>query len=287
MVTASNRLHGQVLTPSSSLSLPVPLLSFYKQASAQASGSSLDWSTGDWASGNASRPTPAFGPSRLAGLVLGKLCELRRLMVKMAVEEETMQSDLVESLGNLHKIRYFTLSFISWLDKAIWDAAVLGRSLRYLIVPNINLFVLPSCINPLNLPSLSLLDLYVYDMDVQGMKTLSRLPELRHLKLRTSCTVTIIVHAADCFFQKLESFLLSVSTVQFVLNEDSSVSFTTWNSSRDGMAFGAKKGNECIVAPIVMPNLQVLHFYVDVQALTMVAVIISAWSSSLRFRKSK
>jgi disease resistance protein RPM1 len=122
----------------------------------------------------------------------------------------------------------------------------------------------PSCINRSDLPNLTHLKLKVWDLDEQGLKSLGALPELRHLNLWTSSTATITV--TDGFFRKLRWLSLYRSMVLFVLNEDSSISFTIWGDPEDDVvAFGSQKG--IVRAPAVMPNLQMLEFLVDVRAL--------------------
>jgi hypothetical protein len=160
-----------------------------------------------------------------------------------------MQSDLVESLGKLHKIRHLRLRGACILEKGIWDAAVLPRPLRRL--HELRFTGLPSCINPTNLPNLTHLGpLLVSYMDEQGLKILGALPELCCLSLILRSRVTITVN--DGLFRKLRCLCLHKSMFLFVLNEDSS-------------AFGSQKGT--VQAPAVMPSLQVLHFSVFVKHL--------------------
>ncbi|GJN05171.1 hypothetical protein PR202_ga22779 [Eleusine coracana subsp. coracana] len=174
---------------------------------------------------------------------LGNLHELRVLEVYLGFSEEldesmSIGSDLVAALGNLRKIRHVRLDgYITKPDKAIWDAALLPRSLQY-----------------------------VRRMDEQSLRILGRLPELRDLKLSVWSTITIIIRASeDGCFHKLVSLTIPGAAILFLLNEDSTISFTIWYFT-DEVAFDSKKRDECIVrAPTVMPNLQLLDFHVGVQ----------------------
>jgi hypothetical protein len=193
---------------------------------------------------------------------LGKLRELRVLDCHFDKGlDKSMQSDLVESLGKLHKIRHLRLRGACILEKGIWDAAVLPRPLRRL--HELRFTGLPSCINPTNLPNLTHLGpLLVSYMDEQGLKILGALPELCCLSLMVWSRVTITVN--DGLFRKLRCLCLyNNSMFLFVLNEDSSVSFTLWDINRnDVVAFGSQK--DIVQAPAIMPSLQVLHFSVVV-----------------------
>jgi hypothetical protein len=199
---------------------------------------------------------------------LGKLRELRVLYCKFTkMLDKSKQSDLVASLGNLHKIRHLVLHMpigMGLLEKGIWDEVVLPRRLRRLDIIGRRFSALPSCINPSDLPNLTHLKLEVRDLDEQGLKSLGALPELCHLSLETSSTVTITV-SDGFFFARLRCLVLHESMVLFVLSEDSSISFTIWCYEDDVAAFGSPKG--IVKAPAVMPNLQVLHFEVVVGAL--------------------
>jgi Leucine-rich repeat (LRR) protein len=137
---------------------------------------------------------------------LGKLHELRVLDCSFEEElDKNMQSDLVESLGNLHKIRHLKLNSGGLdvggniLQKDTWD-------LQHLDI-DLTLTGLPSCINPINHPNLTHLDnLFVSDLDEHGLKNLGALPELCYLKLRIyndgiGSSVTITLN--DGFFRKL------------------------------------------------------------------------------------
>jgi hypothetical protein len=202
---------------------------------------------------------------------LGNLHELRVLVCFFEEElDESMQSDLVESLGNLHKIRHLSLYGEDYiLEKGIWDTAVLQRPLQRLGIDALFTGGLPSCINPINLPNLTHVDeLYVSDLDEHGLKNLAALPELCYLKLRIyndgiGSSVTITLN--DGSFRKLRCLDLFGRMFMFVLNQDSSVSFTLWDTNyrNDVVAFGSQKG--IVRAPAIMPSLQVLRFRVDVE----------------------
>ena len=200
---------------------------------------------------------------------LGNLSELRVLRInnnEPNVEESMWQSDLLQSVGNLHKLQILILD--GWFirpeqqpDKDAWDTAVLPRHLRHLILPSVWLYTLPSCIKASCLPSLSHLFLNVYDMDEEGLRILGELPELQYLYLTTMSTVRLTNIVADRCFQKLRSCLFDNSTVPIVLQEDtSSVSLCICNGTDDDVTLssGSKKDGFRVAAPAVMPNLEVL-----------------------------
>jgi hypothetical protein len=110
--------------------------------------------------------------------------------------------------------------------------------------------------------TLTYLELEVSYLGEQGLKNLGALPELRYFSLSAHDTVTITVN--DGFFCKLRSLVLQRSTVVFVLNEDSGISFAIWydEGGNDAEAFGSHNGT--VRAPTVMPNLQMLQINVDV-----------------------
>ncbi|KAL6640819.1 hypothetical protein ACP70R_021942 [Stipagrostis hirtigluma subsp. patula] len=200
---------------------------------------------------------------------LGDLGELRRLRIMAFGRKWRMRSDVLQSIGNLPKVRYIQLSgdfFETDLDEATFHALVLQRHLRGLFLPDLRFSRLPSCIGPSSLPNLTDLNLHVTDIDEQGLKILGALPELRSLGLSMKSTVTVANIAADGLFQKLRSCKFCFSTLQFVLNEDSSVSFIVWNGM-DDINFGSKKMDYCRAAPAVMPNLEELEFKVHVMSM--------------------
>lgn len=190
--------------------------------------------------------------------------------------KESMQLDLLQSIGNLHKLQILILD--GWFirseqqsDKDAWDTAVLPRQLRHLILPSVWFYSLPSCIKASSLPCLSHLFLNVYDMDEEGLRILGGLPELRYLYLTTMSTVRLTNIVADRCFQKLRSCLFDNSTVWIVPHEDtSSVSLCIWNGTDDDVTLssGSKKDYGFrVAAPAVMPNLEVLDFKVRVRGL--------------------
>ncbi|CAM0145568.1 unnamed protein product [Urochloa decumbens] len=206
---------------------------------------------------------------------LRNLSELRVLRInnnELDVKDN-MQSDLLQSLGSLHKLQILILD--GWFirpeqqsDKEAWDTAVLPQHLRHLILPSVWFYGLPYCIKASSLPCLSHLFLNVCDMDEGGLRILGELPELRYLYLTTLSTVALTITIADRCFQKLRSCLFDNSTVQIVLHEDTrSVSLCLWNGS-DGVNLSRCKKDSCrVAAPAVMPNLEVLDFKVQVQGL--------------------
>ncbi|TVT96845.1 hypothetical protein EJB05_57920, partial [Eragrostis curvula] len=132
-------------------------------------------------------------------------------------------------------------------------------------------FVLAACINPSDLPNLTHLDITVTPIEDQHLKILGELPELRHLQLDTDematnfNKVTVAGTAADCSFRKLRYCILPNSTIQFVLNEDSTVSLTLWHGRRIMLDFCSKRRDNCRAAPAIMANLEELLFFVRVE----------------------
>ncbi|KAG2562155.1 hypothetical protein PVAP13_8KG248612 [Panicum virgatum] len=196
---------------------------------------------------------------------LGNLSELRVLRI-YGILEGTVQSDLAQSLGNLHKLQHLSLGYDYRVPGEEWDRVVQSMFRR-----------LPSWISPACLPSLCHLDLVVEDIDEAGLRAVGGLPQLRRLDLQatvaTSGSTATVVIAGDGFFQKLRSCSFGGWMVQFVVNEDSAcVSFSLWNGKQQGAlaAFGSSTEDESSsrsVPPTVMPNLQHLEFQVPVRAL--------------------
>ncbi|CAN6374626.1 unnamed protein product [Urochloa humidicola] len=190
-----------------------------------------------------------------------------------------MERDLVKSLKNLKKIQYLQLEIVfpgiddivdasPWTCKVSWEAEgfILPRHLRRLLLGCVIFSRLPSWINSSCLPNLTHLCVHVVSMDEEDLKVIGKMPELWDLLLPTSSTVTISNIADDGYFHKLRSFSMLSSMVQFLLNEDSSISFHMWNGE-DAMPFGPKKNDEGRVAPTIMPSLEFLEFFFFVRAL--------------------
>ncbi|CAL4990764.1 unnamed protein product [Urochloa decumbens] len=169
---------------------------------------------------------------------LGSLSEARVLEIRVSLSG-MVQSDLVQSLGNLHKLQRLELSGFHEVATREWDTVVLPRHLRDLRLLGVQFHRLPSCISPAHLPSLYYLSLHVDDMDEAGLRALGGLAELRYLELETQkspmfCMATIAnIAAGNGIFQKLKCWRLNGRMVQLVPNEDStSVSFTIWNGKQ-------------------------------------------------------
>ncbi|XP_066334251.1 disease resistance protein RGA5-like [Miscanthus floridulus] len=117
---------------------------------------------------------------------LGNLCELKVLKSDTTLKNinETMQTDLMQSLGNLQKMEHLTLgdSIRSTVNMKAWDAAVPSRDLRCLFLQIISFPKLPSWIKSAHLPSLSHLEIHVHDLDKQGLVALGGLSELCYLR---------------------------------------------------------------------------------------------------------
>ncbi|TVU41656.1 hypothetical protein EJB05_15195, partial [Eragrostis curvula] len=123
-------------------------------------------------------------------------------------------------------------------------------------------------LDPTSLPYLSYLSLNVRYMDEMDLKVLGGLPELRFLRLKTHTTLSLIIPACDGFFRKLRFCMMCDSMVQFITNEDSSVSFHMWNRHYGGVPFSSLTKNEkCRAAPNFMPKVEFLGFKVPVGAL--------------------
>ncbi|KAF8714055.1 hypothetical protein HU200_028050 [Digitaria exilis] len=200
---------------------------------------------------------------------LGSLSELRVLTIKVIEMTQRMFSDLLQSIGNLHKMQSLKIErhdYSYGLQNATFDAVALPQHLRHLLVGVHCFSRFPSCINPSSLINLSHLEIKVNDMDEQSMQLLARLPELRHLELSTKSKskVTVSNKATDSCFQKLRICRFYSSVVLFVLNEDLSVSFTLWMGMGETILFGSTKKNESRRPPSAfMPNLQELLFKID------------------------
>ncbi|XP_066334462.1 putative inactive disease susceptibility protein LOV1 [Miscanthus floridulus] len=186
--------------------------------------------------------------------------------------DKSMQGDYVESLSNLQKIQHIDVYGSDWqVDTAMWEAAgfVLPRPLHYLGWQAIRLSKLPSCINPTRLPNLAHLELSVTTMDEQDLKLLARLPTLCYLRLLTVSTVTASnINSSDrSFFQKLRHFATNAMVLFEQPDEkDTSVSLHMWNGE-DAMPFASRKSNDSrkVIPSSVMPNLEVLVFYVPLR----------------------
>ncbi|XP_066342386.1 disease resistance protein RGA5-like [Miscanthus floridulus] len=125
---------------------------------------------------------------------LGSLRELRVLDACICLDDEESQRELVESLSHLHKLQHLKIAtpgfplFISGREMEF----VLPCNLRHLVLIQVVLLKLPSCINPWCLPMLSHLDLSLLHMDEKELKTLGSLPELRFLGLDLRCSSATI-----------------------------------------------------------------------------------------------
>ncbi|XP_066334259.1 putative disease resistance RPP13-like protein 3 [Miscanthus floridulus] len=217
---------------------------------------------------------------------LGNLRQLRVLRVFGMVRlDESMQAELLKSLGNLQELQHLHLdcNLLTGITPASteWDKAVLSDHLRHLYIEDFGFPCVPSFIDPTLLPNLCYLDLCVDQMDEAGLRTLGRLPELRFLLIvppngmashEQAAVVNIAAH--DVFFPKLRILKLYYWMVQLATNDDStSASFSIWREEQDAaMVFDSKAedgGCSSRVAPApvaVMPNLHVLRFAVPVRA---------------------
>ncbi|CAL5044999.1 unnamed protein product [Urochloa decumbens] len=199
---------------------------------------------------------------------LGSLRELRVLEVEIFFKDRSMQRCLVESLRNLHKIEIKVIphDLIASADIATWEPTASMQHLCRLSLEGFQFFRLPPWISHLH--HLSYLSLRVFTMDEQDLKLFGSLAELCYVNLGdTTATVTVSkIKASDIFFQKLKCFVMRRAMVQFQHLEDSTFSFHIWNGI-DPMPFGSRSRNNCCVASVVMPNLQVLNTSVFVRAL--------------------
>ncbi|WVZ49803.1 hypothetical protein U9M48_001129 [Paspalum notatum var. saurae] len=176
---------------------------------------------------------------------LGNLSELRVLMINCSNMDMRMKSDLLTSVGNLHKLQH--LDMINGFNVG-----------------------LPSCIHPLHLPRLSHLSLQLDSLSDEDLEILGGLPELCYLRVATlEGRASLTGTESRGYFMKLRSCLLPESMVQFAVNEDMSVSFTIWHESADAPNFGSKRKQEKVrVVQAVMPKLGALSFGVNVAKLT-------------------
>ena len=202
---------------------------------------------------------------------LSNLTQLRVLRTGIMSINDIIESDLLQSIGKLRRIQRPSLHIFGGKPQSsTWCAQlVLPRGLRYLNFSALHMEIMPPCINPSHLVNLSDLNLLANGMDRQDLESLSRLPQLRHLWLQTMSTVTLPNVASNGCFQMLRSCCFPWSTVRFMLNGDSSVSFTIWNGRDDVDFVSSRKeeDEERVAAPAVMPNLRELEFNVIVRAL--------------------
>ena len=219
---------------------------------------------------------------------LGNLRQLRVLRVLcMGWLDESMQAELLRSLGNLQELQHLDLDYnlIRETSPASveWDKAVLPKHLRHLCIHCIWFPCVPSFIDATLLPNLCYLELCVDHMDEAGLRTLGGLPDLRYLSIlppngmasnEQATVVNIAAH--DVFFHKLRILVLFGWVVQLATNGDStSASLSIWRGGQDAaMVFDSNSkaedgGCSSRVAPTpvaVMPNLHDLWFTVPVRA---------------------
>ncbi|CAD6342904.1 unnamed protein product [Miscanthus lutarioriparius] len=191
--------------------------------------------------------------------------------------DESVQAELLKSLGNLQKLEHLHLHVFQFCESSPasteWYKAVLSEHLRHLHIHGIRFPYVPSFINPTLLPNLCYLCLCVGHMDEAGLRALGGLPELRFLHIvladygmaydKQAAVVNIAAH--DVFFHKLRSLKLDGWMVQLATNDDStSSSFSIWRGGQDAMDVGRSR---VAMAPVVvMPNLHDLWFTVPVRA---------------------
>jgi len=202
----------------------------------------------------------SFESKRLFLKELDYLSLLRVLRVLgTGVLDQSMQAELLKSLGNLQELQHLDLYFSVGMDEAAleWDKAVFSKHLRHLDTQGIWLPCVPSFIDPTLLLNLCNLELHVGHMDAASLRALDGLPDLRFLRIvlarygmvshKQAAVVTIAAH--DVFFHKVRCLLLKGWMVQWATNDQ----------RYDAMVFDskAKDGGRSRVAPVpvVMPNL--------------------------------
>ncbi|XP_066334284.1 disease resistance protein RGA5-like [Miscanthus floridulus] len=86
--------------------------------------------------------------------------------------DESVQAELLKSLGNLQELQHLDLHVIRFLESTPasteWHKAVLSEQLRHLLIQGIMFPCVPSFIDPTLLPNLCYLDLCVDHMDEAG-----------------------------------------------------------------------------------------------------------------------
>ncbi|KAF8665833.1 hypothetical protein HU200_053912 [Digitaria exilis] len=135
---------------------------------------------------------------------LGNLSQVRVLSIYGELRGGmALQSELVQSLGNVHKLQHLRLvdyNFDDEDDPCEWveweDTVELPRGLQELDLHAVPFRRLPSCISPAHLQNLYTLWLRVEAIDEAGLRALGGLPELRLLGLlarqpSTSSTATV------------------------------------------------------------------------------------------------
>ena len=152
---------------------------------------------------------------------LGNQSLLRVLrVIGMGRLDESMQAELLKSLGNLQELEHLDLdcNLLTGITPTSteWDKAVLSEHLRHLPIQSIWFPCVPSFIDPTLDPNLSYLWLSVSHMDEVGLRALGGLPELCFLLIvpadygmasdKQVAVVNIASH--DVFFHKLRSLML-------------------------------------------------------------------------------
>ncbi|CAD6255619.1 unnamed protein product [Miscanthus lutarioriparius] len=185
---------------------------------------------------------------------LGSQSQLRVLRVLgMGRLDESMQVELLKSLGNLQELLhldlYYNLIRKTRRASVEWDKAVLPEHLRRLRIPGIWFPCLPSFIDPTLLPNLCYLELRLDHMDEAGLRTLGGLPDLRYLSIFPP-------------YETASKSSLCASLRIWTGGQDAAMVFDSNSKAEDG-------GCSSRVAPVpvaVMPNLHDLVFTVPVRA---------------------
>ncbi|KAF8647816.1 hypothetical protein HU200_065177 [Digitaria exilis] len=199
---------------------------------------------------------------------LGNLSQVRVLSIYGVSRGGGMalQSELVQSLDNLHKLKHLELvvnnyyggdNTFEWVE---WeDTVVLPRGLQVLNLTAVPFRRLPSCISPAHLQNLYTLWLHVEAIDEAGLRALGGLPELQVEGLLVVLRVDGPV-GAEQRGGRLKAGVVSVSF---------------WNGNGAapfGLSRTKQQEDDCstsveAVPPPVMPNLEMLRFEVPVRAL--------------------
>ncbi|BAT14656.1 disease resistance protein RGA5-like isoform X3 [Oryza sativa Japonica Group] len=175
---------------------------------------------------------------------VGKLMELRILNICVDNEiDESMKKALLESLCGLRKLQNLVIDFdlIFWNTMSVWegwDHWEPPRQLRDFHISSMYLPRLPAWVNPMCIPYLSDLQLYVIAMEARDLDMLARMPALRTLILRTRQRISWTVGGTGLFpnlrFCEMNIALTFLQGAMPMLTE---LQFELW-AAEDGAAAG-------------------------------------------------
>ncbi|CAO1939294.1 unnamed protein product [Urochloa humidicola] len=204
---------------------------------------------------------------------INDLWDLRELSVlRVCVDESSLEHAQVNMLGNLDKLEHLSLS--TWEDSVTWEEAqgaslLLPRRLRQLFLSSILFSRFPSSsLNASRLPILSHLSVHVDHLDAQDLRILGELPKLHYLYLIVDSTVELVRTGATddaCLFQKLRRCDLKWHNgVRLLSSEEDSGGVSIGTRLLDcSMLLGS--GRNKGVAPTLLPSLADITLWMHVR----------------------